>query len=152
PYRCDLTVEGTEFYDLVGPALYLWGRTDTVMRGCDVHDTGTPPFLAGGVMALDGVLAPDGAEGGLVLEGNRFHDIGGDVILLDASGAELRSSASLGPNTFSSTGPPLFRQRCGPETFVLDGSEADGACRATPRPLGPPLEHYVSVVDADAIE
>jgi hypothetical protein len=152
--RCDLTVLDSTIQGLPGAALYLQGPGDTLLARSEVSDCGAPPSMAGGVMALDGVLAPATPGGeGLVIQGNRFFALGSDAILLDAAGAELRADPADGPNVFGDIdGLALYRQRCGPDTAVLDGSGADPTCRSAARPVGPRLDYPIRLVEVDPLD
>lgn len=156
----DVEVKDVAFSGLAGPALYLRGAGRYVMRGCDVQDAGTWPWLPGGVLAMEGVEPwhdPDGAGHltGLLLEGNSFGEQPGDAILLDGSSGTLASDPGTGlPNTFEDLqGEPLIWQACGgvPAPEVLDGSLAVPSCASPPRSLGPPLVYDPYLFDVEAM-
>ncbi len=150
-----LDVKGTEFADLPGPALYLRGPGRYRMSDSNVARSGGWPSLPGGVLATDGVTAWTGDEG-LVLQGNRFTDLGADAILLDTSAATLALDPDTGEGqTFTdNAGEALFVQRClGPSTAIVsDGSGANPACQDGARPLGPLLEFRLQVGEIEAVE
>ena len=152
PPRVD--IEGVEFADLVGPALYLRGPGSYRMSGSSVARSGGWPSLPGGVLATGGVQAWGGGQG-LLLEGNRFEDLGADAILLDTAAATLGLDGDGAGQSFEGlAGEPLFVQRCdGPSTAeVLDGSGADPGCQDGARPLGPLLEFRLQVGEIEAVE
>lgn len=153
----DVELAGVTFADLPGPALYVRGPGRYVMRGCDVTGAGTPPWLPGGALAAEGVgLWVEAADLGLLMAGNRFHDLPGDGLLLDQSTATLDVEAGAGtPNTFEDiAGAPLIWQRCGaldaPE--VLDGSVAEPACASSAMALGPLLEYTLWLSETGVVE
>lgn len=144
----DVELDGVAFSGLPGPALYLRGPGRYVMRGCEVWDSGTPPWLPGGVLAVEGVQDwQDETGAGLLLAGNEFVDLAGDAVLLDFSSATLDADPATGaPNLFLGvSGEPLRWQRCGdlasPE--ILDGSLPDPTCTSVPQQLGPLLEYNI---------
>ena len=157
----DIEVDNVSFTDLAGPALYLRGPGRCVMRGCDVQDTGTWPWLPGGVFAVEGVqpwheVGDSGYFTGLLLEGNTFSGLNSDAILLDSSSVTLDLHPETGaPNTFGSLdGEPLVRQRCdGVETpEILDSSIPDPTCEPVPRGLGPLLEYRLWLAEVEPLE
>lgn len=157
----DLELEDLVFSDLVGPALYLRGPGRYVMRGCDVRDAGTWPWLPGGVLAVEGVepwheVGETGDFVGLLLGGNTFADLRGDAVLLDGSSATLEADTDTGAaNAFSGLdGETLVWQRCGdllaPE--ILDGSIATPSCLDPSRALGPLLEYRLWLEETEPAE
>ena len=156
----DIELDGVEFSDLPGPALYLRGPGRYVMRGCDIQDTGTRPWLPGGVLAVEGVqpwheFYDTGYFTGLLLEGNTFSDLSSDAVLLDSSSATLDFDAEGAPNTFADLdGVPLVWQRCtdvfAPE--ILDGSISPPSCEPVPRGLGSLLEYRLWLAETDPVE
>ncbi|MCO4773817.1 MAG: right-handed parallel beta-helix repeat-containing protein [Deltaproteobacteria bacterium] len=149
-----VTLRNVLFTDLPGPALYARGEGIYGLIGCEVTDTGTWPSMPGGVLARDGA----GLEVfyHLRIQGNDFHDLHGDAIVLEASAADIDEDYDTGlPNTFSGIpGTPLFVQ-CGADTTpttVGDGSGLDPTCRSSARPLGPPLQYFIRPVETDVAE
>ena len=157
-----LDVQSVTFSDLAGPALYLRGPGRYIVRDCEITGTGSTPRLPGGVLALEGVepwheVGDTGSFTGLHLQGNSFHDLPSDAILLDSSSLTLDLSRRPGtpPNTFGSLGGvPLLWQRCDdvapPE--VLDGSTLVPDCEPVPRTLGPAMEYRLWVTETEPVE
>lgn len=156
-----LDLDGVTFEDLPGPAVYLRGAGRYVLRASDVTGAGSPPFLPGGVFAADGVGSwlddggPQGLGSGLLLEGNSFHDMQGDAVVLDGAGATFGTDPSTGlPNRFSDlVGEALINQRCaGPsDVDVLDGSGVDASCQS-PQPMGSLLEFRLWLGETGVVE
>ncbi|MCO4771887.1 MAG: right-handed parallel beta-helix repeat-containing protein [Deltaproteobacteria bacterium] len=144
-----VTVQGTAFSGLVGPALYVLGGGDVTMTDCDVSDSGSWPSLPGGILARGG-----GAAGSLVVSGNRFADLSGDAIVLDRAPLVLQESDT-GPNRFENLDGVALYAQCGeggtPPT-VTDGSVEDPSCRTSARPLGPAVEYVIRVQETGVIQ
>ncbi len=157
----DIELEGVEFTDLRGPALYARGPGRYRMLGNTVSGTGTPPYVPGGVLAVEGVepwhwsvqLAD---VTGLLLEGNTFAGLAGDAVLLDSSSGTLDAHPDTGAaNTFTDVaGLPLVWQRCSETATpdVLDGSTSAPGCLAVPQSLGPLLEYRLWLGETDPVE
>lgn len=145
-----LEADGVAFSDLDNPAFYLRGPGRYRISDCDVTDTGGGPVLPGGVLGLEGQELwhdVDAGSTGLLLEGNHFHGLDDDAILLDSSTATLDVSEATGAaNSFTDLGgAPLIWQRCAdvetPE--VLDGSIDEPVCEDEARGLGVLLEYRI---------
>ena len=156
-----IELDGVTFSDLIGPALYLRGPGRYVMRDCVIKDTGTWPWLPGGVFAAEGVqpwyeVGNTGYFNGLLLEGNTFSDLSGDAILLDSSSATLDLHPETGAaNTFTNLdGVSLVWQRCDDVSVpeILDGSVSDPTCEPEPRTLGPLLDYYLWLTETEPLE
>ncbi|MCO4772723.1 MAG: hypothetical protein KDA24_22010 [Deltaproteobacteria bacterium] len=155
--QIDIELDGVSFSDLPGPAMYLMGGERIVMRDCEVTSSGTWPSLPGGVLGFEGVTTWDEADGGsgLLLEGNRFVELPADAIVLAGGQGTLAPTSAGGDNSFVGVGGAALFAQCtdgsaGAE--VLDGSGADGSCRSTPRPLGPPLFFYLRLIESDVVD
>ncbi|HCP47174.1 MAG TPA: hypothetical protein DIU15_14115 [Deltaproteobacteria bacterium] len=157
----ELQIDGVQFSDLLGPALYLRGQGHYVLRNSEVSRAGTWPSMPGGILAVEGVEAGHEAQGtdeatGLFVQGVTFEELFSDAILLDGSSATLAPGPTTGaPNSFSNLdGVALHWQRCGDSEApqVLDGSTETPSCSPNEQLLGPLLEYTVRTNETSVLQ
>jgi hypothetical protein len=151
----ELTLLGTTFEGLPGPAVYLREPGSYELWDVLLDGVGTAADAPGGLVALDGIgpwdgSAAPGEAAGLLVQGTEFRGIPGDAVLLHDSGATLAG------NVFVDVGgADVHRQACdgAPELELLDAEGIDlDDCEGEPREIDPRLFIELQLLDFAALE
>jgi hypothetical protein len=130
-----VTVEGTSFRDLPGPAIYLREIGSYALRRFTTEDVATAEGAPASVMGIDAIRPWDG-EDGLLLDGATLGDVAGDGVLLHRSGAEIT-----GMDWGEVGGVQVHRQSCDENLDLTTDSSVTSVddCLGPPRPILPRL-------------